>query len=165
MDLVAHPFFSAVMDHRGRGFRCAFFLGALAATVVMTAHGATRPKTGLPDILDDLEKCHPASSATATTRGATVVKSGIHKRALCPSRPSFDFDHLRIPEHQNLTTVECLCQDKLCLPLNDYKCTAVQHSIPVEYKNGTRTNVALTVACVCARKVSRIAYHGPTQTD
>ncbi|KAH7976382.1 hypothetical protein HPB52_012901 [Rhipicephalus sanguineus] len=175
MDLLAHPFFGAVMDLRGRGFRFAFFLGALAASVAMAVHGAPRHDNTMAGILKDLENCGTVS-ATATTGGPTVVGRGgvivnnathhrhdaVHKRALCPSRPSFDYNHLRIPE--NLTTVECLCQDKLCLPLNDYRCTAVRYEFPVEYKNGTTGKVTLTVACVCAKRLSANAYTGIVRT-
>ncbi|KAL1476191.1 hypothetical protein MTO96_036697 [Rhipicephalus appendiculatus] len=159
MDLMAHPFFGAVMHCRGRDFRFAFFLGALVAAVAMTAHGAPRPKTQA-DIVEALEKC--ANNATGTTRRATV-KSTIHERTLCPSRPSFDFDHMRVQVHENLTTVECLCTGQPCMLHNDYRCTAVKHEFPVEYKNGTVANVTLTVACVCAKAVSGKAGTGPTR--
>ncbi|KAH7973423.1 hypothetical protein HPB49_000898 [Dermacentor silvarum] len=165
MDRMAHPFFGAVMDLRGRSFWFAFFVGALAASVAITVHGAPhhhdQTLVRLKQIVSDLRNCD-----TAATLGATVGRGGngasnsdaVHTRALCPSRYSFDYDHLRIPE--NLTTAECSCQGHLCLPLDDYRCTTLRHRFPVEYKNGTQAVIELPVACACARPVTSAAFTG-----
>ncbi|KAH6922850.1 hypothetical protein HPB50_019852 [Hyalomma asiaticum] len=161
MALMAHPFFGTVMEFRGRGLRLAFFVGALAT---FGSHGRSRQDdtmVQLERIVNNLQKCD-TTSAMATARGATVNRGlrasenrsdSLHKRALCPWRLSFDYDDMRIPA--NLTTVECLCGDDRCLPLNDYRCTTVRHRYRVEYKNGTRRDIDLPVACACAKIVTR----------
>ncbi|KAH6922851.1 hypothetical protein HPB50_019853 [Hyalomma asiaticum] len=165
MALMAHPFCGAVMEFRVRGLtvrglRLAFFVGALAASVATAVHGQDDTMVQLERLVNNLQKCDTAT-AMATAHGATVNRGlrasenrsdTLHKRALCPWRLSFDYDHLRIPA--NLTTVECLCRDDRCLPLNDYRCATVLQRFRVEYNNGTRRDIDLPVACACAKSVT-----------
>ncbi|KAH9363663.1 hypothetical protein HPB48_011958 [Haemaphysalis longicornis] len=158
---IARELVGVAFDLRGRRFQLALVFGALAMSALITAHRADpldcQEMKKIREVAEKLQQCRNRTADRSWNSSRSNLES-VHSRTLCPSRPSFDYDRLRVPA--NLTTVECACDDRRCPTPGLYYCKPLYHKFPVMY-NGTPKSVMVPVACACVAETVVPSKPGP----